>query len=45
MSRLSVALIGLGPGAEPHAKSLLDLADRASIAAVLIDCISYAVRR
>jgi predicted dehydrogenase len=31
MSRISVALIGLGPGAEPHAKSLLDLADRVEV--------------
>jgi predicted dehydrogenase len=33
MSRLSIALIGLGPGAEPHAKSLVDLAHRVEVKA------------
>jgi predicted dehydrogenase len=28
---ISIALIGLGPGAEPHAKSLRDLADRVQV--------------
>ncbi len=31
MSRIGVAVIGLGPGAEPHAKSLVDLADRVDV--------------
>ena len=31
MTRMIVALIGLGPGAEPHAKSLIDLADRVEV--------------
>ena len=31
MSRLRVGLIGLGPGAEPHAKSLHDLAARVEV--------------
>jgi predicted dehydrogenase len=30
---ISIALIGLGPGAEPHAKSLLDLPDRVQVKA------------
>jgi predicted dehydrogenase len=30
---ISIALIGLGPGAEPHAKSLHDLADRVQVKA------------
>jgi predicted dehydrogenase len=34
-SRIPVALIGLGPGAEPHAKSLLDLADRVEVRAAV----------
>ncbi|MGE0150941.1 MAG: Gfo/Idh/MocA family protein, partial [Parvibaculaceae bacterium] len=29
--KLGIALIGLGPAAQPHAKSLLDLADRADV--------------
>ena len=33
MSRLRVGLIGLGPGAEPHAKSLHDLAGRVEVMA------------
>lgn len=33
MSRIAVGIIGLGPGAEPHAKSLLDLADRVDVRA------------
>jgi predicted dehydrogenase len=33
MGRISIALIGLGSGAEPHAKSLLDLADRVEVKA------------
>jgi predicted dehydrogenase len=33
MSRIRVALIGLGPGAEPHAKSLIDLIDRVEVRA------------
>ncbi|MDP9096878.1 MAG: Gfo/Idh/MocA family oxidoreductase, partial [Pseudomonadota bacterium] len=33
MSRLAVGIIGLGPGAEPHAKSLHDLADRVDVRA------------
>ena len=33
MSRLIIGIIGLGPGAEPHAKSLLELADRVEIRA------------
>jgi len=33
MSRLVVGLIGLGPGAEPHAKCLLELADRVEVRA------------
>jgi predicted dehydrogenase len=33
MSLVSIALIGLGPGAEPHAKSLIDLADRVEVKA------------
>ncbi|MDB5512397.1 MAG: NAD-binding oxidoreductase [Enterovirga sp.] len=31
MSRPGIALVGLGPGALPHAKSLLDLADRVDV--------------
>ena len=31
--RVRVAVIGLGPGAEPHAKSLIDLADRVEVKA------------
>ncbi|WP_158743284.1 Gfo/Idh/MocA family protein [Acidisphaera sp. L21] len=31
MSRLVVGLIGLGPGSEPHAKSLHDLSDRIEV--------------
>jgi predicted dehydrogenase len=30
---VTIALIGLGPGAEPHAKSLLDLVDRVTVKA------------
>lgn len=33
MSRIVVGIIGLGPGAEPHAKSLHDLADRVEVRA------------
>ena len=33
MSRLRIGLIGLGPGAEPHAKSLHDLAERVEVVA------------
>ena len=33
MSRIVVGIIGLGPGAEPHAKSLLDLAERVEVRA------------
>ena len=33
MSRIVVGVIGLGPGAEPHAKSLHDLADRVEVRA------------
>ena len=33
MSRLPIGLIGLGPGVEPHAKSLVDLADRVEVKA------------
>ncbi|MDR3529606.1 MAG: Gfo/Idh/MocA family oxidoreductase [Rhodopila sp.] len=33
MSRIPLALIGLGPGAEPHAKSLVDLAGRVDVKA------------
>lgn len=33
MKRIPVALIGLGPGAEPHAKSLIDLVDRVEVKA------------
>ena len=33
MSRLRVGLIGLGPGAEPHAKSLHDLVNRVEVVA------------
>ena len=33
MSRLAIGIIGLGPGAEPHAKSLHDLADRVEVRA------------
>jgi predicted dehydrogenase len=32
---ISIALIGLGPGAEPHAKSLHDLAGRAQVKAAV----------
>ena len=35
MSRLRVALVGLGPGAEPHAKSLHDLAERVEVVAAV----------
>lgn len=31
MSRLGLALIGLGPGSQPHAKSLVDLSHRAQV--------------
>jgi predicted dehydrogenase len=31
MTRIPVAIIGLGPASEPHAKSLLDLADRVEV--------------
>jgi predicted dehydrogenase len=31
MSRIGIAVIGLGPAAEPHAKSLVDLADRVDV--------------
>jgi predicted dehydrogenase len=31
MSRVGIAVIGLGPAAEPHAKSLVDLADRVDV--------------
>jgi predicted dehydrogenase len=31
MSRIGVAVVGLGPAAEPHAKSLVDLADRVDV--------------
>ena len=31
MSRIGVAVIGLGPASEPHAKSLRDLADRVEV--------------
>jgi predicted dehydrogenase len=31
MSRVGVAIIGLGPASEPHAKSLVDLADRVEV--------------
>jgi predicted dehydrogenase len=31
MTRIRVAVIGLGPASEPHAKSLMDLADRAEV--------------
>lgn len=34
MSRLRLAVIGAGPAAEPHAKSLLDLAGRVEVVAV-----------
>lgn len=33
MTRLRIGLIGLGPGSEPHAKSLHDLADRVEVVA------------
>jgi predicted dehydrogenase len=33
MNRIPIALIGLGPGADPHAKSLLDLAGRVEVKA------------
>jgi len=33
MSRIAIGIIGLGPGAEPHAKSLHDLADRVEVRA------------
>ena len=33
MSRLTLAIIGLGPASEPHAKSLLELADRVEVRA------------
>ena len=33
---VTIALIGLGPGAEPHAKSLLDLADREKVKAAAL---------
>jgi len=33
VSRIPIALIGLGPGAEPHAKSLIDLAHRVEVRA------------
>ena len=31
MKRIGIAVIGLGPAAEPHAKSLIDLADRVDV--------------
>ena len=31
MSRIGVAVIGLGPASEPHTKSLMDLADRVDV--------------
>ncbi|HEX4365607.1 MAG TPA: Gfo/Idh/MocA family oxidoreductase [Rhodopila sp.] len=31
MSRIGIAVIGLGPAAQPHAQSLLDLADRVQV--------------
>lgn len=31
MSRIGVAVIGLGPASEPHTKSLIDLADRVDV--------------
>jgi predicted dehydrogenase len=31
MSRIGIAIIGLGPASEPHTKSLLDLADRVDV--------------
>jgi predicted dehydrogenase len=31
MSRIGIAVIGLGPASEPHTKSLLDLADRVEV--------------
>ena len=33
MAKLTIGLIGLGPGAEPHAKSLIDLAGRVTVLA------------
>jgi predicted dehydrogenase len=33
VNRISIALIGLGPGAEPHAKSLSDIAHRVDVKA------------
>jgi predicted dehydrogenase len=33
MSKLNIALIGLGMAVAPHAKSLLDLADRVNVTA------------
>lgn len=33
MSRIAVGIVGLGPGAEPHAKSLRDLAERVEVRA------------
>lgn len=33
MSRIPIGIIGLGPGAEPHAKSLHDLAERVDVRA------------
>lgn len=35
MRKLRVAVIGLGPGAEPHARSLLDLQDRIEVVAAV----------
>ena len=31
MNRIGVAIIGLGPASEPHAKSLRDLAERVEV--------------
>ncbi|BFL63803.1 NAD-dependent oxidoreductase [Roseomonas mucosa] len=31
MERIGVAMVGLGPAAQPHARSLLDLSDRAEV--------------
>jgi predicted dehydrogenase len=33
MSRIGIAMIGLGPGAEPHAKSIVDLGHRVEVRA------------
>lgn len=44
MKRLRVGVIGLGPAAEPHAKSLLDLADRVEVIACASRTAERAVR-